>query len=66
MIIGLIAFLSSFLLPLAWMAVTSSSYVRTLNHNSERHANERVEQQGLGAVVTTLPVAQANEQKLAA
>lgn len=66
MLIGMIAFLASFLLPLAWMALTSASYVRTLEHNSERHANERVEQQGLGAIVTTLPVSQDSEQKLAA
>lgn len=67
MTFGLIAFAVSFLLPLAWMALTSSSYVRSLNDNSVRHAGERVEQQGLGAVVTTLPLpAQASEQKLAA
>lgn len=66
MIIGIVAFSASFFLPLAWMALTSSSYVRTLDHNSERHANERIEQQGLGAVVTTLEQPAAEEQKLAA
>lgn len=65
MTIGLIAFLATFLLPLAFMGLTSSSYVRRLNENSERHANERIEQQGLGATVTALE-APVVEQKLAA
>lgn len=65
MTIGLIAFFATFLLPLAWMGLTSSSYVRRLNENSERHAVERIEQQGFGAVVTKLE-APVGEQKLAA
>lgn len=63
MTIGLIAFALTFAVPFTFAIAQGSLFRARMEAGSVRHMNERLEQQGLGAVVTRLEVGASSEQE---
>jgi hypothetical protein len=61
MLTGMIALGATFVIPFAAFLIHGARHTSVINGNDTRHMNERIEQQGFGAAVTTLPVVEKTE-----